>query len=95
MIFKKSYFNHIQQQRSDGDKNTSGRGNLDVKIDTVQTHGVITSSGDQIDSTINDLDEGIDKGFEGLLQRGLNDHICPKTQTVHELPVIHRVNATK
>ena len=33
--------------------------------------------------------------FEGLLQRGLNDHICPKTQTVHELPVVHRVNARR
>ena len=89
---RSSYLNHIQQERGNRNKHSSSRCDLNVEIYAVETHGIISGSGDEVDCAVNNLDKGIDERFKGLLQGRLDDHVCPQAQTVHELPVIYRMN---
>ena len=61
----------------------------------METHGVVARRRDQIHHTVDDLDQRVDERLERLLQRGLAHHVHPQAKTVHELPVVHRVDATR
>ena len=91
----KAYLNDVEEEGSDGNVHTGDGGDLDVEIHTVKTEGVISGSGNEIDSAVNDLDEGIHQGLESSLERRLCNHIRPKTQTVDKLPIIHGVDSTR
>ena len=76
---RSSYLNHIQQERSNRNKHSRSRCNLNVEIDAVETHGIVSGSGDEVDRAVNNLDEGIDERFKRFLQGRLDDHIRPQT----------------
>lgn len=59
----------------------------------MEAKGVVASGGDEVDGAVDDLDEGVHQGLEGLLERGLGHHVGPQTKTVDELPIRHRVNS--
>lgn len=60
----------------------------------MQTQRVEASRGNEVNHAVNHLDEGVDQGLEGLLQRGLANHVGPQAEAVDELPVVHGVDAT-
>ena len=85
----------VEEQRSDRNEHAGGCDELEIELHAVQTQRVVASRGDQREGAVDDLDQRVDERLEGLFEGGLADHVGPQTKTIHELPVVHEVNAGK